>query len=94
MMASAIYKSLCPLAGKQGYELRQVCGSSRRLIAASDKDMLRVLSVHGGALPRKLWSTVIACRQGRYFVIYRRCNRRNLTLVFTHSEFGPPKDGG
>ena len=63
-MTSAIYKSIRPLAGKRGYELRQFCGSSRGLTAASDKDMLRVMSIHEGALLRKLWATVIVSGNG------------------------------
>ena len=37
-MANAIYKSLCPLVGTRGYELRQLCGSS------GDRDYLTCIN--------------------------------------------------
>ena len=50
-MARDIYKLLRPVAGKRGYELRQLCGSSGGLTAASNKYLMRVMSVHEGDLP-------------------------------------------
>jgi len=51
MFAYEIYKQLQSYAGRQGFEVRRTCGSSGKVTAETDNNLLFFLSYHKGILP-------------------------------------------
>ena len=65
-MAQNIYKSLRSIAGKHGYKLYRLCGSSGPVSAVSDINLLHVLRDHEATLPCKVWASIIMKDKDKY----------------------------
>ena len=58
------------LSGKFGYKLRRFGGFSGLVSGSSDRDLLFILSIHRGSLPRKLKGNVIICDKDIYQIVF------------------------
>lgn len=91
-LAEIIYKALRPYAGKRGYEMRRLCGSSGLVSPTSDKDLLAVLHEHRGLLPRKVGGVFVIRSNDKYVFLYRRVTSSG--PLFGSNYYSPPQDGG
>ena len=69
-IANELYHQLCPIAGRQGYEVVRRGGSSGETCLQSDQDLLDCIHDVPGLCPRKLRGVVIL-RGLSYYLIYR-----------------------
>ena len=93
-LADQIHHVLRGYAGKRGYEMKRICGSSGKVTPASDRDIISVLHEHEGAVPRKLYAVIILRGEDRYYLVYRRINPTPDSSIYTYTYYCPPKDGG
>ena len=68
-MTSRIYKALCPLAVERDFELRRFYGSSSMLTRVPDHYFLIFMSIHEGAISRKLGRCIITCAYASYLFV-------------------------
>ena len=92
--ASILLNSLRCVAGKQGYELNRVGGSSGTRTPTSDHDFLRVMNEVPSALPRKCGACKIIPFRLGYRIFYKKRKPKQGKHPIAYTTYSVPTPGG
>ena len=92
--ATVLCNSLRCVAGKHGYELNRVVGSSGRRTLESDHDFLRVMNEVPSALPRKCGACKIVPFRLGYRIFYKKLRPKEGKHPIAYTTYSVPTPGG